>query len=92
MYNDESDERLDSGPFERLFGSSALTKVLDFLTTHKDFDYSINEIAENTRVHRRTVSRVIPALEYYLVVKMNRKIDRSNMYMLNNESPPSPPL
>lgn len=86
MSNKEPDDRLDEGPFQRLFGNSAVTKVLDFLATHEDFDYSINEIAENTGIHRRTVSRVIPSLEYYQVVKNVRKIDRSNMYKLNKES------
>jgi len=86
MSLNEQKGRLDAGPIQRLFGSSAVTKVLDFLSIHEDFDYSINEIAEHTGVHRRTVSRVIPTLEYYMVVKKVRKIDRSNMYVLDKES------
>jgi len=86
MSNKEPNDWLDEGPLERLFGSSALSKVLDFLSIHENFDYSINEIAENTGIHRRTVSRVIPKLEYYQVVKNVRKIDRSNMYKLDKES------
>ncbi len=86
MSMNEQNGVLPEGPFQRLFGNSAVTKVLDFLATHEDFDYSINEIAEYTGVHRRTVSRVIPNLEYYDVVKKVRKIDRSNMYKLDKES------
>ena len=79
-------DRMDFGPIQRLFGSNAVTQVIDFLSTFREFDYSINEIAENTGVHRRTVSRVMPSLEYYGVVVNVRKIDRASMYKLNGDS------
>ena len=79
-------DRMDFGPIQRLFGSNAVTQVIDFLSTFREFDYSINEIAENTGVHRRTVSRVMPSLEYYGVVVNVRKIDRASMYMLSGDS------
>jgi len=79
-------DRMDFGPIQRLFGSNAVTEVIDFLSTFREFDYSINEIAENTGVHRRTVSRVLPSLEYYGVVVNVRKIDRASMYMLSGDS------
>jgi len=79
-------DRMDFGPIQRLFGSNAVTEVIDFLSTFREFDYSINEIAENTGVHRRTVSRVLPSLEYYGVVVNVRKIDRASMYKLNGDS------
>ncbi len=79
-------DRMDFGPIQRLFGSNAITEVIDFLSTFMEFDYSINEIAENTGIHRRSVSRVIPLLEYYGVVMNVRKIDRANMYKLNRSS------
>jgi len=79
-------DRMDFGPIQRLFGSNAVTQVIDFLSTFREFDYSINEIAENTGIHRRTVSRVLPSLEYYGVVENVRKIDRANMYKLNGDS------
>ena len=79
-------DRMDFGPIQRLFGSNAVTQVIDFLSTFREFDYSINEIAENTDVHRRTVSRVMPSLEYYGVVVNSRKIDRASMYRLNGDS------
>ena len=79
-------DRMDFGPIQRLFGSNAVTEVIDFLSTFREFDYSINEIAENTGVHRRTVSRVMPSLEYYGVVVNVRKIDRASMYKLNGDS------
>jgi len=69
-----------------MFGPNSVTKVLDFLSTHENFDYSIKEIAEYTGVHRRIVSRLIPTLEYYDVVKKVRKIDRSSMYKLDTKS------
>jgi len=79
-------DRMDFGPIQRLFGSNTVTQVIDFLSTFREFDYSINEIAENTGVHRRTVSRVLPSLEYYGVVVNMRKIDRASMYRLNGDS------
>lgn len=85
-YMRKEKNRMDFGPIQRLFGSNAVTQVIDFLSTFREFDYSINEIAENTEIHRRTVSRVLPSLEYYGVVVNVRKIDRASMYKLNGDS------
>ncbi len=86
MSSNDQKTKYDEGPFQRLFGSNAIAKVLDFLIVHENYDYSINEIAEYTGAHRRTVARVIPTLEYYSIVRNERKIDRANMYKLNPES------
>jgi len=77
---------MDFGPIQRLFGSNAITQIIDFMSTFREFDYSINEIAENTGVHRRSVSRAIPKLESYGVIVNVRKVDRANMYKMNKSS------
>jgi predicted DNA-binding protein YlxM (UPF0122 family) len=79
-------DRMDYGPIQRLFGSNAITQIIDFMSTYREFDYSINEIAENTGVHRRSISRAIPQLEYYGVIVNVRKVDRANMYKMNKSS------
>ena len=79
-------DHMDYGPIQRLFGSNAITQIIDLMSTYREFDYSINEIAENTGIHRRSVSRAIPGLEYYGVIANVRKVDRANMYRMNQSS------
>ena len=82
----EAKEWMDYGPIQRLIGPNVVTKVIDFMTTYNEFDYSINEIAENIDVNRRSVSRVIPVLKHYDVISFVRKIDRAQMFRMNRSS------
>lgn len=78
--------RMELGPMERLFGSYSATKILDFMTTYRDFDYSITEIAEKIVIHRRTVQRTLPVLLYYQAIKKSRVVGKANMYKINPDS------
>ncbi|MFH0849881.1 MAG: hypothetical protein V1924_02955 [Candidatus Bathyarchaeota archaeon] len=78
--------RMELGLMERFFGSNSATKFLDFMTTYRDFDYSITEIAEKIDVHRRTVQRTLPVLLYYQAIKKSRVVGKANMYKINPDS------
>lgn len=78
-----NEKALEAGPLERLFKGSAMAKVLDFLTTFKDWDYSKTAIAKNSGVSFRTVLRILPSLEGLGVVKQTRIVGRAKMYQLN---------
>lgn len=71
---------------QKIFGDSSVAKVLDFLTLYREFDYSLTEIARNSGVAWRTLSRIWSPLEQYHVVIMTRVIGRAKMYKLNPNS------
>lgn len=81
-----NEKALEEGPLERLFRGSATAKILDFLTTFKDWDYSKSAIAKNSGVNFRTVLRILPRLEELGVVKRVRNVGRAKMYQLNMEN------
>jgi hypothetical protein len=79
----ESEKVLDNGPLEYLFAGSAIAKILDFLSTHQEWDYSESDIAKYAGVNVRTVQREIPKLANTRLVKHTRTVGRAKMYKLD---------
>lgn len=77
---------LEQGPLEALFGGSANAKVLDFISTYQDWDYSESDISKNSGVNVRTVQRGIGALVELGLVKKVRVVGRAKMYKLDKDS------
>ncbi len=74
---------LESGPLESLFSGNATAKILDFLITFQEWDYSETDIANNAGVSVRTVQREMPKLEEYRVVELTRRVGKAKMYRLD---------
>lgn len=74
---------LEQGPLESLFSGNATAKILDFLITFQDWDYSESDIANNAGVSVRTVQREISKLERYRLVVKTRTIGKAKMYKLD---------
>ena len=74
------------GPLAGVFGSNVIMKILDFFITFREFDYSINEIAEYAGVSSRSVIREMPILLSYNILIKSRTIGRSQMFKLNTDS------
>ncbi len=73
---------LESGPLESLFSGNATAKILDFLITFQDWDYSESDIANNAGVSVRTVQREISKLARYRLVTLTRTVGKAKMYKL----------
>ena len=72
--------------FQDIFGHNSKTRILDFLTDHPRFEYSITEIAEKTEVSRPTTFKVVyTLLEKKLIIK-TRESGQSSLYKLNLEN------
>lgn len=76
---------LKKGPLESMFPCSE-SKILDFLVTFQDYDYSISDIADNSGVGFKTTLGIIKHLEKQNVVINTRKVGRAIMYKLNLDS------
>ena len=76
---------LQNGPLESVFPGST-SKILDFLATFKDWDYSVSDIAKNSGVSFKTALNEIRNLEQQSVVSRTRIVGKATMYKLNLES------
>lgn len=76
---------LEIGPLESIFPGSE-SKILDFMTTMRDFDYSISDISKNSGVGFKTTLGIIHKLEGQNVLKNTRPVGKALMYKLNLES------
>ena len=73
--------------FLEIFGDYPVNRVLDFLITFDEFDYSMTEIAENAGVGYSTLLLFWAKLEAKGIVLSTRKVGKSKMYKLNRENP-----
>lgn len=76
---------LQSGPLESVFPGST-SKILDFLATFKEWDYSVSDIAKNSGISFKTALNEIKNLEQQEVVSRTRTVGKAIMYKLNLDS------
>ncbi|NQV40016.1 MAG: hypothetical protein HQ505_05695 [Nitrosopumilus sp.] len=81
----EINKALECGPLESVFPCSE-SKILDFLVTFQDYDYSISDIAENSGVGFKTTLEIVKELEDHQTIVNTRNVGRALMYRLNLDS------
>jgi len=74
---------MDESIFMKLLGNSPLTKVLDFLLTAREFDYSKKEIAENAGISYNTLNSMWSSLITNEIITKTRRIGKQDMFKLN---------
>ncbi len=72
--------------FTDVLGDYPITRVLDYLITGKNFDYSLSDISEGACVSWSTIHEIIPALEKKGLIKKTREIGRAKLYKINTEN------
>ena len=70
--------------FIKLLGDYPLTRILNFLLIHREFDYSLTDIAENSNVAWSTLNLLWPNLEKNKIVLHTRNVGKAKMYKLNS--------
>lgn len=70
-----------------VFGSSPLIKVLDFLITYREFDYSLTDIAKESEVGWNTLHSFFFKLVEKGIIKETRQVGRAKLYKLNTDNP-----
>ncbi len=83
--NSKNAKALESGPLESVFPGST-SKILDFLATFKEWDYSVSDISRNTGLSFKTTLGEIKNLNAQQVIFKTRNVGKSNMYKLNRDS------
>ena len=69
--------------FIELFGDSPTIKVLDFLLTERELDFSISDMARNSAIGRATLYRIWDELIKNEIIIPTRVIGKSKLYKLN---------
>jgi len=76
---------MTDGPLESMF-PIANSKILDFLSTYKSWDYSVSDIARYSGVSFKTALTEIKKLKEQGVVVKTRTVGNATMYQFNMES------
>jgi len=72
--------------FLRIFGTSPLMKIFDFLIVNEEFDYSMADIARLSGVGYATLKLIWSKLEKNEIIKQTRMVGKAKMYQLNLEN------
>ena len=73
--------------FIEFMGDSPTIKVIDYLLTERDMDFSISDIARNSNISRATLYRIWNNLIKYEIVLQTRQIGLSKLFKLNKSNP-----
>lgn len=73
--------------FLQAYGDNPKLRVMDFLITFQDYDYSMKEIAKNAGVGYTTLKEFWPEFIRRKIVKQIRKVGKAKMFKLNLENP-----
>ncbi|PIU76038.1 hypothetical protein COS75_01105 [Candidatus Pacearchaeota archaeon CG06_land_8_20_14_3_00_35_12] len=73
--------------FLQAYGDSPKLRVMDFLITFQDYDYSMKEIAKNSGIGYTTLKEFWPDLVRRKIVKQTRAVGKAKMFKLNLENP-----
>lgn len=80
-----STKAMPDGPLESMF-PVAISKILDFLSTHKLWDYSVSDIAKYSGVSFKTALTEVKKLKSQDVITQTRTVGNAIMYQFNMES------
>jgi len=72
--------------FLKTYGDYPKNKVLDFLVTFQEYDYSMKDIAKNSGIGYTTLKSFWKELVNGKIVKCTRKVGKAKMYKLNKEN------
>jgi len=73
--------------FIGLFGDSPTIKVLDYLLTERELDFSISDMARNSGIGRATLYRIWEQLIQNQIIIPTRTIGKSKLHKLNVNNP-----
>ncbi|VVC04156.1 Uncharacterised protein [Candidatus Burarchaeum australiense] len=78
---------MENSLFVKFFGDAPLVRILDFLMENKLFDYTKTDIAKNSGISRVSLYKVWPAFLEHKIVRVTRRMGKTELYALNEKSP-----
>lgn len=72
--------------FIEFMGDSPTIRVLDYLLTERDLDFSITDMAKNAKIGRSSLYRIWNDLIRNAIIVPTRNIGKAKLFKLNKES------
>ena len=72
--------------FIEFMGDSPMIRVLDYLLTERELDFSITDIAENAGIGRATLYRIWDRLLENKILVHTRDIGKARLFKLNTDN------
>jgi DNA-binding IclR family transcriptional regulator len=72
--------------FIEFMGDSPMVRVLDYLITERELDFSITDMAENAGIGRATLYRIWDSLIKNEIIVHTRDIGKARLFKLNTEN------
>ncbi|MBR9682988.1 helix-turn-helix domain-containing protein [Candidatus Woesearchaeota archaeon] len=73
--------------FIDFMGDSPIIRILDYLLTERDLDFSITDLAKNSQISRATLYRIWDQLIKNEILLSTRTIGKAKLFKLNKENP-----
>ena len=72
--------------FVEFMGDSPMMKVMDYLITERDLDFSITDMAENSGIGRATLYRLWDDLIKNEIILHTRDVGKAKLFKLNTKN------
>lgn len=76
----------DNSLFVDFMGNSPMIKVLDYLLTERELDFSITDMAKNSGIGRATLYRIWRLIVNNKIILPTRVIGKAKLFKLNEEN------
>ena len=73
--------------FIEFMGDSPMIRVLDYLLTERELDFSITDMAENAGIGRATLYRIWDSLVKNSIIVHTRDIGKAKLFKLDKNNP-----
>lgn len=77
---------MEANAFLEFVGDVPTNRLLDFLITGRDFDYTLTDLANKSRISWSTLHRIFPQFVKNEIVKLTREVGRAKLYKLNTNN------
>src|SRR3989338_2713927 len=79
-------KNLDRSSFLDVMGDTPRNRILDFLISENGYDYTLKEIAENSKVGYATIKRIWKHFVSTGLVKETRRVVKAVFYKYNSKN------
>ncbi len=73
--------------FVEFMGDTPAIRLLDFLLTAREFDYTLTDLAKKAGISWSTLHRILPPFIDHQVIAETRQVGRAKLYTLNLRNP-----
>ncbi len=79
-------KNLDKSTFLAIMGANPRNRILDFLISENGYDYTLKEIAENSKVGYATIKRIWKHFVSNDLVRETRRVGKAVFYKYDDKS------